>query len=189
MQDWSVPHILCLLLAWPLLRTFGKSNKMLRSTTILGKIRKISTSMTLVVIFGFHIIPLPLVWIRPLSLVVFAFTRFVLWKRSIEVIPSIFLYIVNLRQRRRTNKALMMILQKKFIMFFYLSQCMNKLGIKLAIMSPVLLLQYSIRRKHGRECFLYLVCIRWLFLTKLQLRANPMNNVIIVYQRFEILEM
>jgi hypothetical protein len=76
---------------------------------------------------------------------------------------------VNLRQRRRTNRALMMILQKKFIMFFCLSQCMNKLGIKLVIMSPVLLLQYSIRRKHSRECFLYLVCVYWLFLTKLQL--------------------
>jgi hypothetical protein len=47
---------------------------------------------------------------------------------------------VNLKQRRRTQRALMMILQKKFIMFFCLSQCMNKLGVKLVIMSPVLLL-------------------------------------------------
>ena len=126
---------------------------MLRSTTILGKIRKISTSMTLVVIFGFRIIPLPLVWIRPLSLVVFAFTRFVLWKRSIEVIPSIFLYIVNLRQRRWTNRVLMMIHHKNFIMFFCLRQYMNSLGIKLVIVSAVLLLQYSIRQKHSKQCF------------------------------------
>ena len=75
-----------------------------------------------------------------LSHIVFAFTSFVLWKRSIELIPSIFLYVVNLMQRRQTNRALMMILQKKFIMFFCLSQCMNKLGIKLVIMSPILLL-------------------------------------------------
>jgi hypothetical protein len=81
-----------------------------------------------------------------------------------------------------------MILQKKFIMFFYLRQFMNKLGINLVIMRPILLLQYSIRGKHSRECFLYLVCIRWLYLIKLQLRKNPMNNVIIVCHRFEILE-
>jgi hypothetical protein len=49
-------------------------------------------------------------------------------------------------------------------------------------------LQYSIRRKHIRECFLYLVCICWLFLKKLQLRTNPMNSVIIVCHRFKILE-
>jgi hypothetical protein len=107
-----------------------------------------------------------------LSPIVFAFTSFILLIRSMELILilSIFLYIVNLRQRRRTNRAnkvLMMILQKKFIMFFCMSQCMNKLGIKLVIMSPVLLLQYSIRWKHSREYFLYLVCVCWLFLIKL----------------------
>ena len=158
---------------------------MLKCTTILGKMWKISTSMTLIVIFGFRIVPLPLVWIRPLSPVLFAFTSFVLWKRSVELIPSIFLYVVYLMQRCRTNRALMMILQKKFIMFFCLSQCMNKL----VIMSPVLLLQYSIRRKHSGECFLYLICNRWLFLIKLQLRTNPMNNVVVVCYRFKILEM
>jgi hypothetical protein len=95
---------------------------------------------------------------------------------------------LNLRQSRRTNKALMMILQKKFIIFFCLSQCMNKLGIKLLIMSPVLLLQYFIRRKHITECFLYLVCIWCLFLAKLQLRTNSMNNMILICHKFEILK-
>jgi hypothetical protein len=119
-----------------------QSNQMLRCTTILGKMWKISTSMTLIVIFGFRIFVFSLVWIRPLSPVVFAFISFVLWIWSMELIliHSIFPYIVNLRQRRQTKRALMMILQKKFIMFFYLSQCMNKLGVKLVIMSPVLLL-------------------------------------------------
>jgi hypothetical protein len=49
-------------------------------------------------------------------------------------------------------------------------------------------LQYSIGRKHSRECFLYLIYICWLFLAKLQLRVNYMNNMIIVCYKFKILE-
>jgi hypothetical protein len=50
-------------------------------------------------------------------------------------------------------------------------------------------LQDSIRRKHGRKSFLNLISICWFFLTKLQLRANFMNNMIVVYNRLEVLQM
>jgi uncharacterized membrane protein len=104
--------------------------------------------------------------IRSLIFVVFALTRFVFWSGSIELIILCFLlYMVYLRQRLWTNRGLMMIFQEKFIMFLCLGNCFNKLWIVLVFFSPVLLLQYSISRKHGRECFLYLVYIRWLFLT------------------------
>ena len=126
---------------------------MLRCTAILSKMWEITTSMTLVVFLRSRIVSFSLVWIRSLLYIVFALTRGVLWSGSIELfILSLFLYIVNLRQRRRTNRALMMILHKKFIMFFCLRQCMNKLRINLKTFSPILLLQYSIRWKHSREC-------------------------------------
>jgi hypothetical protein len=65
-------------------------------------------------------------------------------------------------------------------MFLGLNQCVDKLRILSEFSSPILLLQYSIRQKHGRKSFLNLISIRWFFLTKLQLRANFMNNMIVV---------
>ena len=107
--------------------------------TAISKLREMTISVTLVVFLGSRFVSFPLVRIRSLLSIVFALTRFVLWSRSIElIILSLFLYIVNHWQRRRTNRLLMTILQKKFIMFFCLRQCMNKLGINLKIFSPVL---------------------------------------------------
>ena len=75
-----------------------QSNQMLWSTTILRKMREVTTSMTLVVIFGSRIVSFPLVWIRFLVYIVFALTRGVLWSGSVELfILSLLLYIVNLK--------------------------------------------------------------------------------------------
>jgi hypothetical protein len=73
-------------------------------------------------------------------------------------------------------------------MFFSLSQCVNKLRILSVFISPILLLQYSICKKHGRKSFLNLISIHWFFLTKLQLRANLMNNMIVVCNSLEVLQ-
>jgi hypothetical protein len=86
---------------------------------------------------------------------------------------------MNLRKGCCTNRVLMMVLHQKFIMFFSLSQCVDKLRIPSVFISPILLLQYSIHKKHGRKSFLNLIIIHWFFLTKLQLRANLMNNMIV----------
>jgi hypothetical protein len=74
-------------------------------------------------------------------------------------------------------------------MFLNLCQCVDKLRILSVFISPILLLQDSIRRKHGRKSFVNIISIRWFFLTKLQLRSNLMNNMIVVCNRLEVPQM
>jgi hypothetical protein len=66
---------------------------------------------------------------------------------------------MNLRKRCCTRQVVMMVLHQKLFMFLGRSKCMDKLRILSLFVSPILLLQDSIRRKHSRKSFVNLISI------------------------------
>jgi hypothetical protein len=123
--------------------------------------------------------------------IVFAFLEFTNF--FVMVVGSITLFItlhivVNLWQRSRTNKTLVMISQGKLIMLFCLEEIINKIRVSLVILGTVLILQDPIRGKHSLKCLFNLIHFERFFLTKMQLCTYFMNNMVIFTNGFKILE-
>jgi hypothetical protein len=70
---------------------------------------------------------------------------------------------------------------------FCLKQCLDQLRINSKTPLMVLLLKDHVSGKYGRQCLLNFLRIRWFLLTKSQLRANFMHNMIEFSYSFEIL--
>jgi hypothetical protein len=130
----------------------------------------------------------PVLHVPAIAFAFLEFTKFLLWVfRPITFFITLH-KIVNLWHGSTTNRALVMISQCKFIIFFYLEEIMNKILVGLVILGMVLMLQDHIRRKHSLRCLFNFICFRRFFLAKPQPGTNFMNSVVAFSNGFKVLE-